>query len=78
MGFGGIGIGSLILIVLIVVLLFGTKKLRNVGGDVGGALKNFRKAMKDGDKGTDDTSQIDKKDSDVIDVEVVSKEKEKS
>jgi len=79
MGFGGIGIGSLILIVLIVVLLFGTKKLRNVGGDVGGALKNFRKAMKDGDKGgAEETSQIDKKDSDAIDVEVVSKEKEKS
>lgn len=81
MGFGGIGPGSLILIVLIVILLFGTKKLRNVGGDIGGALKNFRKSMKDGeDEATSstDADQIDKKDSDAIDVEVVSKEKEKS
>jgi len=81
MGFGGIGPGSLILILVIVVLLFGTKKLRNVGGDLGGALKNFRKSMKDGEdeaKADTDTAQIDKKDSDVIDAEVVSKEKEKS
>ena len=82
MGFGGIGPGSLILILVIVVLLFGTKKLRNVGGDIGGALKNFRKSMTDSEdevaSKADDTTQIDKKDSDVIDAEVVSKEKEKS
>jgi len=81
MGFGGIGPGSLILILVIVVLLFGTKKLRNVGGDLGGALKNFRKSMKDGEdeaKTDSDTAQIDKKDSEAIDAEVVSKDKEKS
>jgi len=78
MGFGGIGVGSLILILVIVVLLFGTKKLRNVGSDVGGALKNFKKAMKDGEEAGKDTAQIDKKDSDAIDVEVVEKEKDKS
>ena len=78
MGFGGIGVGSLILILVIVVLLFGTKKLRNVGSDVGGALKNFKKAMKDGDAAGADAAQIDKKDSDTIDAEVVEKEKEKS
>jgi len=79
MGFGGIGPGSLILILVIVILLFGTKKLRNVGGDLGGALKNFRKSMKDGEDETkSDTASIDKKDSEAIDAEVVSKEKEKS
>jgi len=81
MGFGGIGPGSLILIVLIVILLFGTKKLRNVGGDLGGALRNFKKSMKEGEdeaKG-DDTATLAKKDSDVIDAEVVEeKEKDKS
>jgi len=82
MGFGGIGPGSLILILLIVIVLFGTKKLRNMGGDVGGALRNFRKAMKDGDESTKDdaetpASQIDKKDSAVIDAEVVKEEKDK-
>ena len=50
MGFGGIGPGSIILILLIVILLFGTKKLRNVGSDLGGAIKNFKKSMKDGEE----------------------------
>ena len=48
MGLGGIGIWQLIIILVIVVMLFGTKKLRNLGSDLGGALKgfkNFRKAV---------------------------------
>ncbi|MEJ2321664.1 MAG: twin-arginine translocase TatA/TatE family subunit, partial [Gammaproteobacteria bacterium] len=44
----GISIPSLILILVIVLLLFGTKRLKNVGSDLGGAIKGFRKAMKDG------------------------------
>ncbi len=51
MGFGGISIWQLLIVLAIVILLFGTKKLRNVGGDLGGALKSFKKAMKDGEKG---------------------------
>lgn len=47
MGFGGISIWSLLLILAIVVLLFGTRKLRNVGGDLGGAIKNFKKSVTD-------------------------------
>ena len=47
MGFGGISIWSLLLILGIVILIFGTKKLRNVGGDLGGAIKNFKKSVKD-------------------------------
>ena len=50
MGIGGIGIWQLLIILLIVVMLFGTKKLRNLGSDLGGALKGFKTAMKD-DKG---------------------------
>ena len=46
MGFGGISIWSLLLILAIVILLFGTKKLRNVGGDLGSAIKNFKKSIK--------------------------------
>ena len=53
MGIGGISVGSLLVILLIVLLLFGTKKLRNVGTDLGGAIKGFRSAMKDGEKGAD-------------------------
>ena len=50
MGPGGISPWSLLLILVIVLLLFGTKKLRNVGGDLGGALKGFKSAMKEGEK----------------------------
>ncbi len=46
MGFGGISIWSLLLILGIVILLFGTMKLRNVGVDLGSALKNFKKPAK--------------------------------
>lgn len=49
MGFSGIGPGSIILILIIVILLFGTKKLRNIGTDLGGAIKNFKKSMKEGE-----------------------------
>ena len=47
MGLTGISPGSLILIFLIVVLLFGTKKLQTVGEDLGKALKGFRKGMRE-------------------------------
>ena len=47
MGISGIGPGSLILILVIVLLIFGTKRLKNLGGDLGGAIKGFKKAMSD-------------------------------
>lgn len=46
----GISIWQLLILLVIVVLVFGTKRLRNLGGDVGSALKDFRGAMKDEDK----------------------------
>ena len=46
---------QLLIILLIVLLIFGTKKLRNIGGDLGGAMKDFRKGLSDGDD-DDDTS----------------------
>lgn len=45
MGLGGISIWQLLIVLLIVVLIFGTKRLKTIGGDLGGALKSFRKAM---------------------------------
>lgn len=48
-GPGGISIWQLLIILVIVVLLFGTKKLRNMGGDLGSAIKSFRKSVKDDD-----------------------------
>ncbi len=46
----GFGITELVIVLVIVILLFGTKKLRGLGGDLGGALKSFRGAMKDVDE----------------------------
>lgn len=43
----GFGIPELLILLLIVALLFGTKKLRNMGGDLGSALKSFRSAVKE-------------------------------
>jgi sec-independent protein translocase protein TatA len=40
--------GHLLIILLIVVLIFGTKKLRNIGSDLGGAVNEFKKAMNEG------------------------------
>ena len=49
MGLGGISVPSLLLIFLIVLLLFGTKKLRNLGGDLGSAIRGFKSGLKDDD-----------------------------
>jgi sec-independent protein translocase protein TatA len=43
-------IWQLLIILLVVVLLFGTKKLRNIGQDLGGAIKGFKDGIKDVDK----------------------------
>lgn len=60
MGFGGISIWQLGIILVIVLLLFGTKKLRGMGGDLGGAIKGFKKAMsEDGGKGGDAASDTE-------------------
>ena len=46
MGFGGISIWQLLIILAIVVVLFGTKRLRNIGDDLGSALRSFRSSLK--------------------------------
>ena len=55
MGLGGIGIGQLLIVLVIVVLIFGTKRLKSIGSDLGGAIKSFRRSM-----GTDDGESQDK------------------
>jgi len=49
MGFGGISIWQLLIVLVIVLLLFGTKRLRNVGSDLGSAFKGFKKAVSEGE-----------------------------
>ena len=79
----GISIWQLLIILVIVVLLFGTKKLRNIGGDLGGAIKSFRGAVKDGEKAKADAQaeakvikEEEEAEGTVIDGEVTSKEKD--
>jgi len=45
----GISFGSLLLILIIAMLLFGTKRLRNIGEDLGAAVKSFRKGLQEDD-----------------------------
>jgi len=46
---GSFSIWHWLIVLAIVVLVFGTKKLRNMGGDLGGAIKNFKSSMKEGE-----------------------------
>lgn len=72
----GISIWQLVIILGIVILLFGTKKLRNVGNDLGSAIKSFKKAVKEEDKDAQANEQISKQENgQVIDAEVT-KEKD--
>jgi sec-independent protein translocase protein TatA len=77
MGFGGISIWQLLIVLVIVLLLFGTKRLRNLGGDLGNAVKGFKKAMGDEEKkGESEPEKLEKADEKVIDGEAT-REKDK-
>jgi sec-independent protein translocase protein TatA len=68
---GSFSLWHWLIVLLIVVLIFGTKKLKNIGSDVGGAVNEFKKAMKDG-------QETDKPETGTtIEGEVTSKTKEK-
>lgn len=54
---GGISIWQLLIIAVIVVLLFGTKKLGSIGSDLGASIKGFKKAIKDDDEKQEKSSQ---------------------
>ncbi|MFB3046554.1 MAG: Sec-independent protein translocase subunit TatA [Acidiferrobacterales bacterium] len=76
---GGIGIWQLVIVLLIVILVFGAKKLRNIGGDLGSAIKNFKQAVKqDEDDGEDEAKRVETKSEKIIDGEVTSKNNQKA
>ena len=60
MGIGGISVWQLLIILAIVVMLFGTKRLRSLGSDLGSAVKGFRKSMSDEDSAAADTAPDEK------------------
>ena len=75
----GISIWQLVIILLIVLLLFGAKRLRNVGSDLGSAVKGFKKAVSDEEKEKPDTEQLEKRESETIQDEATQvKEEDKS
>ena len=77
MGFGGISIWQLLIILVIVLLLFGTKRLRNLGGALGNAVKGFKKAMGDEEKKAEnEPERLEKADEKVIEGEAT-REKDK-
>lgn len=51
---GSFSIWHWLIVLLIVVMVFGTKKLKNIGGDLGGAVKGFKDGMRDGTSSADD------------------------
>lgn len=73
----GISIWQLLIVLGIVILLFGTKKLRNLGGDLGSAINSFKKASKEGEQDADKNLE-NKPEKNVIEGEVTSKEKDKA
>lgn len=54
-------ITHLLILLVVVVLIFGTKKLRNIGGDLGGAVRDFKKGLDDGDEAKSAQAQADER-----------------
>jgi len=75
----GPSLWQLLIVLVIVLLLFGTKKLRNLGGDLGSAIKGFRGAVKDGghEETTEESAKLEEEPaSTVIEGEVTNKERD--
>ncbi|TAL53782.1 Sec-independent protein translocase subunit TatA [Pandoraea sp.] len=73
---GSLSIWHWLIVLVIVMMVFGTKKLRNIGSDLGGAVKGFKEGMKESDSTAAASSAAEKpavkelRDGDAIDVEV--------
>ena len=79
----GISIWQLLIVLVIVLLLFGTKKLRNLGSDLGGAVKGFKGAMKEGasEEDADDKAEpgkLESADATGVERDAVDKERDRA
>ncbi len=76
---GSFSIWHWLIVLLIVVMVFGTKKLKNIGSDLGGAVKGFKDGMKDGstpdDKTTTTAAQVPHASADKTTIDVDAKQK---
>jgi len=70
----GMSMTQLLIVLVIVILVFGTKRLKNVGGDLGDAIKSFRNAMKEGDN----EKTLVKKEGETLEGEITHKEKDQA
>ncbi|MFC1602885.1 Sec-independent protein translocase subunit TatA [Pseudomonadota bacterium] len=79
MGFSGISIWQLLIVLLIVLLVFGTKRLKNIGSDMGNAIKGFKGAMSDsGQEKKEDAQPEQLEESKAENADTVTENKEKS
>lgn len=76
MGFGGISVWQLLIILVIVVLLFGTKKIRSLGGDLGSAIRSFKSSLKDGEQDKKDDQHLNHDAEDNLQQNTAHKEKD--
>jgi len=74
---GSFSIWHWLIVLLIVVMVFGTKKLKNMGSDLGGAVKGFKDGMKDGSTNADDKTpeQVTQAAADKTTIDVEAKQK---
>ena len=73
----GISIWQLLIILAIALVLFGTKRLRHLGSDLGSSIRGFRDAMKEGEQQTEEDKRLDQMQGRVIDAEAANEAKEK-
>lgn len=59
MGIGGISLWQILIILVVILILFGGKKIKTMGSDLGEGLKGFKKAIKDEDSAKDSESKSD-------------------
>ena len=78
MGIGGFSIWHLLIVLLIVVVIFGTKRLKDIGQDLGGAVKGFKKAMEDTDAAPGKPRQLDRPDAEFPESGAAKRESEHS
>ncbi len=77
MGLGGISIWQLLIVLVIVLLLFGTKRLRNLGSDLGAAFKGFKKAINEGEQEAEKKLADAKREEKVIEGEATREQEQK-
>jgi sec-independent protein translocase protein TatA len=73
----GISIWQLLIILAIVLLLFGTRRLKSIGSDLGGAIKGFKQAMHEGENESGESDKPDEPKGRIIDAEATRHDKDK-